>query len=127
MKTGVAKPRVLASSATLLTDATQDPKTAELPCKPIQKEAAMRTRPISKLVFLGVLAACESTNEPAAPSGPSLSAAGLIRENFKFELELTFDCTAAGGEIIDVSGTVHQTLTVVLKDDVIHVTSATAG
>ena len=87
----------------------------------------MRTRPISRLVFLGVLAACESTNEPVAPSGPGLSAAGIIRDNFKFELELTFDCTAAEGEIIDVSGTVHETLTIVLKDDFIHLTDAVAG
>jgi hypothetical protein len=87
----------------------------------------MHPRPISRLVFLGLLAACESTNEPVAPSGLSLSAAEIIRDNFKFELELAFDCTAAGGEIIDVSGTVHQTLTVVLKDDFIHVTSAFAG
>jgi hypothetical protein len=88
----------------------------------------MHTRPISRLVFLGLLAACESTNEPVAPSGPSLSAAGIIRDNFKFELEQTFDCTAAGGEIIDFSGTVHQTLTIVLKgDDFIHVTVAFAG
>ncbi|HEX6434446.1 MAG TPA: hypothetical protein VFZ87_09385 [Gemmatimonadales bacterium] len=87
----------------------------------------MHTRPISSIVLLSLLAACEGTTEPAAPGGPSLSPAGLIKEHFKSELELTFDCTAAGGEIIDVSGTVVQTLTVVLKDEFIHFTFAIAG
>jgi hypothetical protein len=77
----------------------------------------------SSLVFASVLAACEGTTEPTRPS---LSAAGLIRDNFTFEFEQTFDCTAAGGEIIDISGTLRQTLTIVLKDEFIHATFATA-
>jgi hypothetical protein len=87
----------------------------------------MHTRSISSIVFLSLLAACEGTTEPAAPAGPSLSAAGLTRHNIRFELELSFDCTAAGGEIIDVSGTVIETLTIVEKDEFIHFTSAIAG
>ena len=87
----------------------------------------MHTRPISSIVLLSLLAACEGTTEPAAPAGPSLSAAGLTRHNISFELELSFDCTAAGGEIIDVSGTVRETLTIVEKDEFIHFTFAIAG
>ena len=87
----------------------------------------MHTRPISSIVFLSLLAACEGTTEPAAPAGPSLSPAGLTRHNISFELELSFDCTAAGGEIIDVSGTVRETLTIVEKDEFIHFTFAIAG
>jgi hypothetical protein len=92
----------------------------------------MHTRPSSSIVLLSLLAACEGTTEPAALAAPadqslSASAAGVIRDHFRTEIELTFDCTAAGGEIIDVSGSLVQTLTVVLKDEFIHFTFANAG
>ena len=64
--------------------------------------------PLSSVLFLGILAACENSTEPAAPGGPSWMAV-VSRENFTTEIEATFDCTAAGGEIIDVSGTLHVT------------------
>jgi hypothetical protein len=97
----------------------------------------MHIRPItSSLVSLSLLVACEGTTEPAAPPSPGLSAAaaglsaaaaGLTRHNISFELELSFDCTAAGGEIIDVSGRVRETLTIVTKDELLHFTFAIAG
>jgi hypothetical protein len=89
----------------------------------------MHTRriPLSSLVFLSVLAACDGSPEPAAPADPSL-AVGLQRHNLTFQLDLTFDCTAAGGEIIDLSGTAHETLTIVFHEDgSVNATIADAG
>jgi hypothetical protein len=102
-----------------------------VPRNPTQKEAPMRIRPITlscrSLVFLSLLAACEGSTEPAAPADPSLSV-GLVRDHFTFPIDLTFDCTAAGGEIIDVSGTAVETVTIVLYEDgSLHVTDAVAG
>jgi hypothetical protein len=89
----------------------------------------MHTRriPLSSLVFLSVLAACDGSTEPAAPPDPSL-AVGLQRHNLTFQLDLTFDCTAAGGEIIDMSGTAHEALTIVFHEDgSVNATIADAG
>jgi hypothetical protein len=102
-----------------------------VPRNPTQKEAPMRIRPITlscrSLVFLSLLAACEGSTEPAAPADPSLSV-GLVRDHFTFPIDLTFDCTAAGGEIIDLSGTAHETLTIVFHEDgSVNATIADAG
>jgi hypothetical protein len=75
-----------------------------------------RAIPLSSLVFLGLLAACESSTEPSAPPDPSLSAAEVSQENFTVPIEATFDCTAAGGEIVDVSGTLHLTIIAMQKE-----------
>ena len=72
---------------------------------------------LSSLVFLSWLAACDSSPDLAAPSDPALRSVEISRENFKIEIEATFDCTAAGGEIVDVSGTLHVTDRTVLKED----------
>jgi hypothetical protein len=98
---------------------------------PTQKEALMHTRLITlssrSLVFLSLLAACEDMTKPAAPPDPSLSV-GLVRDHFTFPIDLTFDCTAAGGEVIDVSGTAVQNVTIVLHEDgSFNATIATAG
>jgi hypothetical protein len=60
-----------------------------------------RAIPLSSLVFLGLLAACENSTEPSAPPDPSLSAAEVIQENFTVPIEATFDCTAA---VVAVAG-----------------------
>jgi hypothetical protein len=72
---------------------------------------------LTSVVFLSWLAACDGSVEPAAPLDVSLSSAEVSRENFTFQIDQPFDCTAAGGEIIDVSGTLHQTTHVILKED----------
>ena len=77
----------------------------------------IRSIPLSSLMVLCLLAACDGSPESAAPSDPSLSSAQVSRENFTIQIEASFDCTAAGGEIVDVSGTLHVTDRIVQKED----------
>jgi hypothetical protein len=72
---------------------------------------------ISSVVFLSWLAACEGPPDLAAPSDPALSSAEVSRENFTTPIEMSFDCTAAGGEIVDVSGTLHVADRTIQKED----------
>jgi hypothetical protein len=76
-----------------------------------------RAIPLSSLVFLGLLAACESSTEPAVLPSPSLSSTEVSRENFVIQIEATFDCTAAGGEIVDLSGNLHVTDRLIQQED----------
>jgi peptidase E len=72
---------------------------------------------LSSLVFLSWFAACDGSPETGTPGDPSLSSVEVSRENFKTEIEATLDCTAAGGEIIDVSGTLHVADRSIQKED----------
>jgi hypothetical protein len=79
-----------------------------------------RLIPLSSLVLLTLLAACDDSPDPlgpAAPPDPSLSSAEVSGENFVIPIEATFDCTAAGGEIIDVSGNLHVTDRSIQQED----------
>jgi hypothetical protein len=76
-----------------------------------------RSIALSSLTFLALLAACDSASEPTAPVHPSVTSAEVSRENFQIQIEATFDCTAAGGEIVDVSGTLHVADHLVQKED----------
>jgi parallel beta-helix repeat protein len=62
-KAGVAKPRVLASSATPLSDATKPPKTAEPPPPPFAAEALMRRIAVLSVALI-LAAGCKDPTQP---------------------------------------------------------------
>jgi hypothetical protein len=78
----------------------------------------MPTRPLalSCLLLLGALAACDGSPGPTE-SRPSFSSAEVTRSNTVYQIDLTFDCRPAGGEVVEISGPLHETVTTVQKAD----------
>ena len=83
---------------------------------------ATRHMPLSILIAICALAACEDPSELTALPDLARSRAEVTTENGTDLIDLALDCTAAGGEIVDLSGTLHFTVTTVVKEGFVHAT-----